>query len=90
MLHDRGGPAVSPQTASGDADKEAETEPWGDAPTDEATVFFQETLGDWQCRDCGTDFTVDTVLDVARRVGCSVSCPVCDGDNVIRPGEDPQ
>jgi len=87
MSHNRGGPAVSPHTTSRDGDKEAETEPWGDAPTDEATIFFQETLGDWQCHDCCTGFTVDTALDVARQIGCSVSCPVCGGDNIVRRGD---
>ena len=66
------------------SDEQTETEPWGDAPTDEAAQFFQDTIGDWWCRDCATDFAVDSVLDVNRRLDRSVSCPLCGGSDVGR------
>lgn len=64
----------------------AEGEPWGDAPTAEATEFFRATIAEWRCRDCGTEFSVESVLDVNRQLGRSVSCPMCDGDSVDRRG----
>lgn len=67
-------------------DDQLESTPWGDASTPEATEFFQETIASWSCRGCGTEFTIETVYELNRRLDRSVSCPMCGGDSVERCG----
>jgi len=73
----------STQAAEGET---TDSEPWGDASTDKATEFFQETIAAWRCRDCGTEFSVESVFDLNRRLGRSVGCPMCGADGVARRG----
>lgn len=71
---------TTPETAGG----QSESEPWSDASTDRTTEFFQETIAPWRCQGCGTEFSVESVFDLNRRLGRSVSCPMCGGDNIVR------
>ena len=69
------------------ASVETTGEGWGDAATDEATEFFRATIARWRCQGCGTEFSVESLYDRNRRLGRSVGCPMCGGDDVERRGE---
>ena len=73
--------------SSTSASAETTGEPWGDAAAAETTEFFQETIARWRCQGCGTEFSVESVFDRNRRLGRSVGCPMCGGDDVERRGE---
>jgi ribosomal protein L37AE/L43A len=75
-------PTTSEATETGGG--QPATEAWGDAETDEATRFFRETIGDWRCRNCATEFAVGSLFDLHPRLGNTVSCPVCGCDDVAR------
>ena len=64
---------------------QTENDAWTDADLEETTEFFRATIANWRCENCGTEFSVQSVFDRARRLGHSVSCPMCDdGESLTR------
>ena len=62
---------------------------WPDHVDEETVEKFEETLGDWHCGNCGTEFAIDGVL--AHPTDHDVACPVCDtgAEHVERPHDHP-
>ena len=57
---------------------------WADAELEETTEFFRATIANWRCENCGTEFSVQSVFDRARRNGHSVGCPMCEHPELVR------
>lgn len=54
----------------------AQTARRGEVPT-EAQEYFAATIGDYRCRSCGTEFSINSLLFATRDLADGVECPIC-------------
>jgi len=43
----------------------------------EAVEYFAATIGEYSCRNCGTEFKIDSLLFATRDLAGGVECPIC-------------